>query len=96
MNVSGQIINRVKVGGTPFSVKQLKKGKCLLVGCGDGHHWVEIDAKTWKIGRLVTSGDLEGLSLLFVAELSAIGMGRRCFVIGTDTARTNLNRNLWK
>ena len=70
MNVSGQIINRVKVGGTPFSVKQLKKGKCLLVGCGDGHHWVEIDAKTWKIGRLVTSGDLEGLSLLFVAELS--------------------------
>ncbi|WP_308594672.1 hypothetical protein [uncultured Parabacteroides sp.] len=75
MNVSGQIINRVEVGGTPFSVKQLKRGKRLLVGCGDGHRWVEIDTKTWKIERSVTSDDLEGLSLLFVAELSRYGDG---------------------
>lgn len=75
MNVSGRIINRVEVGGTPFSVKQLKRGKRLLVGCGDGHRWVEIDTKTWKIERSVTSDDLEGLSLLFVAELSRYGDG---------------------
>lgn len=70
MDVQGQILNRVKVGGTPFSVKQLKKGKRLLVGCGDGHRWVEIDAATWKIERSVASDDLDGVSLLFVAELS--------------------------
>lgn len=69
INASGQIVNRVQVGGTPFTVKQLKEEKRLLVGCGDGHRWVEIDAKTWKIVRSVTSGNLHGLSLLFVAEV---------------------------
>lgn len=69
MDASGRIINRVQVGGTPFTVKQPAKGKRLLVGCGDGHRWVEVDAGTWKIEKAVTSGDLEGLSLLFVAEV---------------------------
>lgn len=70
MTASGQILHRIEVGGTPFSVKQLKKGKRLLVGCGDGHRWVEVDASTWKIDRSVASDDLEGVTLLFVAELS--------------------------
>lgn len=69
MDAAGQMVNRVQVGGTPFTVKQIDKGKRLLVGCGDGHRWVEIDAKTWKIEQVVTSADLEGLSLLFVAEV---------------------------
>ncbi len=69
MDASGLIINRTRVGGTPFTVKCLAEGKRLLVGCGDGHRWVEIDAETWKIEKTVTSGHLEGLSLLFVAEL---------------------------
>lgn len=64
----GKELNRVSVGGTPFSVKQLKNGN-RLVACGDGHNWVEVDPKSWQIVRSVSSSDIQGLSLLFVAEL---------------------------
>lgn len=64
----GTILYRIPVGGTPFMVKQLKKGN-WLVACGDGHRWVEIDPAERKIIRAVSSGDLAGVSLLFVSEL---------------------------
>lgn len=65
---TGKLLNRVSVGGTPFSVKQLKKGN-YLVACGDGHNWVEVDPASWQMVRSVSSDDINGLSLLFVAEL---------------------------
>ena len=64
---SGKMLNQVQIGGTLFSVKQLK-GKRLLVACGDGHKLAEVDTQSWQISRTVTSDNLKGVSLLFVAE----------------------------
>lgn len=65
---NGNLLFRIPVGGTPFMIKQLKSGN-WLVGCGDGHRWVEIDPATRQVVHAVSSDDLEGVSLLFVAEL---------------------------
>lgn len=75
IDTNGNIINQIQIGGTLFSVKQLK-GKKLLVGCGDGHKLVKMNANTWQISRTVSSNDIPGVSLLFVAEPYLYRKGR--------------------
>lgn len=67
INSAGNILNQVHIGGTLFSVKQLKNQR-LLIACGDGHKLVEVDTGTWQIVRTISSNDIQGASLLFVAE----------------------------
>lgn len=71
----GKILNQIQIGGTLFSIKQLKNKK-LLVACGDGHKWVEVDSRSWHISRTISSDDVLGVSLLFVAELFRLRNGR--------------------
>lgn len=68
MQANGDVLRRVKTGGTPFCVKLLHKGH-WLVGCGDAHKWVEIDPVKEIITRSVHSDSLQGFSLLYVAEV---------------------------
>lgn len=63
-----EVVNRVRCGGNPFAVQVLENGR-WLVSCGDAHNFVEIDPNDRKVVRSVGSGDLNGVSLLFVAEL---------------------------
>lgn len=67
IDAEGKVLNQIQIGGTLFSVKQLKKNK-LLVACGDGHKWVEVDTRSWQVIRTVSSDDVPGVALLFVAE----------------------------
>ena len=64
---NGQIFRKVKVGGNLFSVHELKNGN-WLVGCGDAHRFIEIEARSGKILREVNSSMLKDVDLLFVAE----------------------------
>lgn len=64
---TAEIRRRVKVGGSLFSVKELKNGN-WLVSCGDGHKFVEVNPLSLE-RKEVTSRDLsDGVKLLFVAE----------------------------
>ena len=66
--VTAEVRRRVKVGGSLFSVKELKDGK-WLVSCGDSHKFVEVNPVTLE-KRVVTSRELsDGVKLLFVAEM---------------------------
>lgn len=67
IDAEGKVLNQIQIDGTLFSVKQLKKNK-LLVACGDGHKWVEVDTRSWQVIRTVSSDDVPGVALLFVAE----------------------------
>lgn len=67
MDQNGQIFRKVKVGGNLFSVHELKNGN-WLVGCGDAHRFIEIEARSGKILREVNSSMLKDVDLLFVAE----------------------------
>ena len=75
IDATGKIINQVQIGGTLFSIKQLKDGK-LLVACGDGHKLVEVDTNIWQVVRTISSDDIRGVSLLFVAESCVYRKGR--------------------
>lgn len=75
IDAEGKALNQIQIGGTLFSVKQLKNKK-LLVSCGDGHKWVEVDTRSWQISRTVSSDDVRGVSLLFVAEPYRLRNGR--------------------
>lgn len=68
MQADGRVLRRVKTGGNPFCVKPLRKGH-WLVGCGDAHKWVEIDLAKEIVTRTVHSDSLQGVSLLYVAEV---------------------------
>lgn len=74
LDAKGEVRRRVKVGGSLFSVKELKDGK-WLVSCGDSHRYVVVDPVTLE-RRTVTSRDLsDGVKLLFVAEAQPYGNG---------------------
>lgn len=75
IDANGKTLKQLQIGGTLFSVKQLKSNR-LLVACGDGHKWVEVDTRTWQVVRSVASDDIQGASLLFVAELYRYRNGR--------------------
>lgn len=71
---TAEVRRRVKVGGSLFSVKELKNGR-WLVSCGDSHRFVEVDPVTLE-RRTVTSRELsDGVKLLFVAEMQPCGNG---------------------
>ncbi len=63
-----QILKSIPTGGNPFSVKVLADGN-WLVACGDGHKFVEVDPSKGQVVKTVSSEDIAGASLLFVAEL---------------------------
>ena len=63
-----QVLKSIPTGGNPFSVKVLDNGN-WLVACGDGHKFVEVDPSKEKVVKTVSSEDIAGASLLFVAEL---------------------------
>lgn len=74
LDARGEVRRRVKVGGSLFSVKELKNGR-WLVSCGDAHKFVEIDPVTLE-RRTVASRDLsDGVKLLFVAEAQPCANG---------------------
>lgn len=72
----GEIKNRIKVGGTPFSLKPLDKNIWMVSG-GDGHGWAEVDVDSWKIKRNVQSADVDNVDLLFVAEMQPLADGTK-------------------
>ena len=84
MDQNGQIFRKVKVGGNLFSVHELKNGN-WLVGCGDAHRFIEIEARSGKILREVNSSMLKDVDLLFVAETIRLKNGNTLYVIGVDT-----------
>lgn len=75
IDADGKTVNRVQIGGTLFSIKQQKGGKAL-VACGDGHKLAEVDMNTWQVVRTISSDDVPGVSLLFVAEPCVYRKGR--------------------
>lgn len=64
----GKVIAEYKIDGRPFSSLELKNGN-LLLPCGDGHYYLVIDRKTGKELQRVNAGDIDGASLLFVAQV---------------------------
>lgn len=70
----GAVVAEYPTGGRPFSSLELKDGNILLP-CGDGHFFLVIDRKTGKELRRVTSEELQGASLLFVAQILDSGKG---------------------
>lgn len=74
LDSKGEVRRRVKVGGSLFSVKELKDGK-WLVSCGDSHQYVVVDPVTLE-KRTITSKELsDGVKLLFVAEMQLYDNG---------------------
>lgn len=65
---NGNLMRSVTVGGNPFSVKYINP-ETVMVSCGDAHKFVEVDLTQGKVTKEVTTAMLEGVSLLFVAEL---------------------------
>ncbi len=74
INRKGVVVAEYPVGGRPFSSLELKDGNILLP-CGDGHFFLVIDRKTGKELRRVTSEEVQGASLLFVAQILDSGKG---------------------
>lgn len=64
---SGDVVRRIKVGGNPFSVKVMHNGN-WIVGCGDAHKYVIVDPVQQIVKDSITTSDISGVSLLFVAE----------------------------
>lgn len=74
VNRQGKVVSEFAVDGRPFSSLELKNGN-LLLPCGDGHYFLIVDRKTGKELRRVTSDNIQGASLLFVAQVLDAGKG---------------------
>lgn len=70
----GELIKSVNVGGTPFTAIELANGN-FLVACGDGHAYKEIDFEKEDVVREVTSENIEGVDLFFVAGMLPVDDG---------------------
>lgn len=68
MDAEKKILNQIPCGGNPFAIQILPNDN-WLVSCGDAHNFVEIDPVRKQVIRKVASDDIQGASLLFVAEL---------------------------
>ncbi len=64
----GKLIAEHQIDGGAFSSLELSDGN-LLLPCGDKHYYLIIDRKTGKELKRITSDDLEGASLWFVAQV---------------------------
>ena len=71
---NGQLLNSVKLSGTPFSSAFLDNGDCL-VACGDAHCFVQLNLESNWIVRRVNANDIEGVQLFFVAQLFPLQNG---------------------
>lgn len=68
INRKGELIAEHKIAGSAFSSLELSDGN-LLLPCGDNHYYIIVDRKTGKELKRITSNDLEGASLWFVAQV---------------------------
>lgn len=68
MTPLGQVVRRVKTRGNHFAVSLLRNGN-WLVACGDAHRIAEIDPETGVEVRVFETRDIQGVDLLFVAEV---------------------------
>ena len=64
----GKVVAEHNTTGGAFSSLELSDGN-LLLPCGDGHYYIIADRRTGKELKRVTSDDLKGTSLLFVAQV---------------------------
>lgn len=64
----GKLVAEHKIDGGAFSSLELSDGN-LLLPCGDKHYYLIIDRKTGKELKRITSDELEGASLWFVAQM---------------------------
>ena len=70
---TGQTVREIPVAGDPFCAVRLPNGN-TLIGTGDGHAVVEVDAQdkvVWRLGE----HDLAGAPLRFVAGLARLANG---------------------
>lgn len=74
MTPRAQVIRRVKTQGNHFAVTILRNGN-WLVACGDAHRIAEINPATGDEVRVVETKDVEGVDLLFVAEVLPLKNG---------------------
>lgn len=70
----GKVVNEFSTPDGVFSSLELKNGN-LVLPCGDGHFYITADPKTGKELSRVTSNDLQGVSLAFVAQIADAGNG---------------------
>lgn len=68
INRKGKLVAEHKIDGRAFSSLELSDGN-LLLPCGDKHYYLIIDRKTGKELKRITSDDLQGASLWFVAQV---------------------------
>lgn len=78
INKKSKVLNRIKVGGNPFSIKILPDGN-WLVACGDAHKFVIVDPKTESIVKSVLDSDVPDYSFYFVAESHLLKNGNYLF-----------------
>lgn len=64
----GNLIAEHNVSGRAFSSLELADGN-LLLPCGDSHYYIIVDRNTGKELKRMTSGDIKGASLWFVAQI---------------------------
>lgn len=69
INRQGTQINEYPVPYGPFSVLELKNSN-LIVACGDGHCFLEIDRKTGKEVRRIKETDISENKLHYTAQIS--------------------------
>lgn len=64
----GEVMGEYKIDGKAFSSLELQDGN-LLLPCGDGHYYLIVERGTGKELKRVTSEDIDGASLWFVAQV---------------------------
>lgn len=72
----GNVLKRIKTGGTPFSVHNTNTNGEYMVSCGDASKIVFINLEKQKIVREIRNEDIKGdVKMLFVAELKMLKNG---------------------
>lgn len=75
VNRKGSIVAEHDTPGRgAFSSLELKNGN-LILPCGDGHYYLTLDRKTGKEISRVNQTDIEGVRLLFVAQILQLKNG---------------------
>lgn len=68
VNRKGKVVAEHEIDGKAFSSLELSDGN-LLLPCGDGHYYLIVERGTGKELKRVTSEDINGASLWFVAQV---------------------------
>ncbi|MDD4821742.1 MAG: hypothetical protein PHI48_04200 [Bacteroidales bacterium] len=72
----GKEINRLNVAVGCFAALELKDDN-LLVSGGDSHQFMTINRQTGEISDRVTQNDIEGVSLMYVAQIRVLDNNHR-------------------